>query len=176
MVEAEQPDLRMLVWQEAPEGSKVAVGDQVTMYELDEPYPFAHLPPHQHDSEALNTRQDQLRHTLESDDGWRHLNTLYCTKCPPSRGQGKSIVAVWLHGPSLTRWVSPRAQRKPAALGGLGSSEAWIMHGRTDQQPCPGSVASCPGCKSQWFVMSSESAVYLLGISGRFRHDSTVVE
>ncbi len=163
--------MRDLVHREGPDPSDPFVaGGVVTTYRLEEDYPFADLPPHQHDIARLNAFQP----SVDEEGAWRVQRTIYCEKCPQKKGGARAIVYVWVHSPTATIWIDPAVEKRP---NGVRQAEAGsrLMHGPTWRQPCPYGVASCPGCRSRWFVMSNERQIFLLAIKPG-RYDAVVQE
>lgn len=163
------PELRWLVVRREVDAAKpIEVGDPVITYELDEPFPYAYMP-------RCVMPQDLYDYAEAVDFAtatWREESALHCPNCP--KGKGRKIASIMVHEGAARRWVSPRAEKLPAGFSPR-PAESWPMHGERDAGPHIGEIASCPGCRKRWLVISFVDRAELIGIKSA-RYGAKVVE
>lgn len=146
----------------------IRAGDEITTYELGEPFPYLTWPPHQGRHPDVDTYADAVL-GLAHDDDWRVQKSYYCD-CR----QRRSVAQLLVHVPTKRLWVSMKPERVPAAFRrGPSGVDGFPLHGVPGEAPHVNGVTSCKGCDKRWLVVSFPDAVELFHVR-RARHGARI--
>lgn len=154
MSEAENFGTIVVVHDQDP-GTLAKGGEDVTSYELAEPWTYGPPEPHHlHDPELL-AYHDHVVQNANGPEDWRVEEVLTCD----CAGRG-AVAFVQVHKSSLRRWVTAREERIPKAfrrVDSVAGPRGLPMHrGLHEENPCVVGVTSCRACSQRWLVLTFE--------------------
>ena len=163
-------ELRFLVHREGIESHlPIEAGQEVTTYELGEPWPYRDLPPHSGCSQELVDYQNAVLDHANGPADWRVERSLNCD-CR----QRRTVAQVLVHRPSARKWVTAKPERVPSAFRKDVRVNGWVLHGREGEAPHVGAVASCKGCDKRWLIISFVDDAMMLPVKAA-THGAQVV-